>query len=192
MAPPKRSYKFKIEYNKKAKGKSTPRRLVGIDSNLFYDPDKLINKINNHKENGTPNFKYMLNKNEENGKFPLHMHNLYNRGSLEIITEKGLKMNNYAETGSKIDISTFCPKKSYNKMINYSLLKNEKINGNLIKKLSSNQKIKNLMEFYTKNLDDDKIQFTGNKFDSVTLKSIKPIGELTQREKELFSLNFSN
>ena len=74
-------------------------------------------------------------------------------------------------------------------------MKNEKINGNLeklMKKLSSNQKIKNLMEFYTKNLDDDKIQFTGNKFDSVTLKSIKPIGELTQREKELFNLNFSN
>jgi hypothetical protein len=184
-----------VLYNKKTKGKSTPRRLVGIDSNLFYDPDKIINKINNHKENSAPNFKYMLNKNEENGKFPLHMHNLYNRGSLEIITEKGLKMNNFAETDSKIDISTFCPKKSFNKIINYSLLKNEKINGNLeklMKKLSSNQKIKNLMEFYTKNLDDDKIQFTGNKFDSVTLKSIKPIGELTQREKELFNLNFLN
>ena len=184
-----------VLYNKKTKGKSTPRRLVGIDSNLFYDPDKIINKINNHKENSAPNFKYMLNKNEENGKFPLHMHNLYNRGSLEIITEKGLKMNNFAETDSKIDISTFCPKKSFNKIINYSLLKNEKINGNLeklIKKFSSNQKIKNLMEFYTKNLDDDKIQFTGNKFDSVTLKSIKPIGELTQREKELFNLNFLN
>ena len=184
-----------VLYNKKTKGKSIPKRLVGIDSNLFYEPDKIINKINNHKENGVPNFKYMLNKNEENGKLPLHMHNLYNRGSLEIITEKGLKMNNFAETGSKIDISTFCPKKSFNKIINYSLLKNEKINGNLeklIKKFSSNQKIKNLMEFYTKNLDDDKIQFTGNKFDSVTLKSIKPIGELTQREKELFNLNFLN
>lgn len=41
------------------------------------------------------------------------MHNLYNRGSLEIITEKGLKMNNFAETDSKIDISTFCPKKKF-------------------------------------------------------------------------------
>lgn len=95
----------------------------------------------------------------------------------------------------KLIFQHFAQKKSFNKIINYSLLKNEKINGNLeklMKKLSSNQKIKNLMEFYTKNLDDDKIQFTGNKFDSVTLKSIKPIGELTQREKELFNLNFSN
>ena len=184
-----------VLYNKKIKRKSTPRRLVGIDSNLFYEPDKIINKVNNHKENGAPNFKYMLNKYEENGKLPLHMHNLFNRGSLEIITEKGLKMNNFSETSSKIDISTFCQKKSFNKIINYSLLKNEKVNGNLeklIKKLSSNRKIKNIMEFYTKNLDDDKIQFTGIKFDSVTLKSIKPIGELTQREKKLFNLNLAN
>ena len=47
------------------------------------------------------------------------------------------------------------------------------------------------MEFYLKNLDEDKVQYTGKKFDSITLKSIEPIGCLTDKEKELFSFNFS-
>ena len=49
-----------------------------------------------------------------------------------------------------------------------------------------------MMEFYSKNLDDDKIQYTGNKFDSITLKSIKLNGKLNQKEKKLFSINFTN
>jgi hypothetical protein len=187
-----------VSYNKKSKGKSIPKRLEGIDINVFYDPDKIINKINNHRENSVPLFKYMQNKNDEEGKFPSHMFNIFNRGSLQIMTEKGLKMNNFSKVNSKNNYSTFCQKKSFNKIINYELLKNEKMNEenkslkNLAKKFGNNQRLKNMMEFYSKNLDDDKIQYTGNKFDSITLKSIKLNGKLNQKEKKLFSINFTN
>ena len=187
-----------VSYNKKSKGKSIPKRLEGIDINVFYDPDKIINKINNHRENSVPLFKYMQNKNDEEGKFPSHMFNIFNRGSLQIMTEKGLKMNNFSKVNSKNNYSTFCQKKSFNKIINYELLKNEKMNEenkslkNLAKKFGNNQRLKKMMEFYSKNLDDDKIQYTGNKFDSITLKSIKLNGKLNQKEKKLFSINFTN
>ncbi len=187
-----------VSYNKKSKGKSAPKRLEGIDINLFYEPDKIINKINNHKESSVPIFKYMSNKNDEEGKLPSHMHNIFNRGSLEIMTEKGLKMNNFKNVGTRNEYSTFCQKKSFNKIINYGLIKNEKmIQGvtsleKLAKALGRNQRLKNMMEFYVKNLDDDRVQFTGNKFDSITLKSIKLNGELSNKEKKLFSFNFTN
>ena len=47
------------------------------------------------------------------------------------------------------------------------------------------------MEFYLKNLDEDKVQYSGKKFDSITLKTVEPVGCLTDKEKELFSVNFS-
>ena len=187
-----------VSYNKKSKGKSMPKRLIGVDINLFYDPDKIINKINNHRQINVPLFKYMSNKCEKNGKFPSHMLNIHSRSSLEMITGKTLKMNNYAKVDSKNEYSTFCQKKSFNKIINYELLKNEKINeGNsnfqkLAKIFGNNKRIKNLMEFYTKNFDDDKIQYTGDKFDSITLKSMKSNGKLNKEEKELFSINLTN
>ena len=187
-----------VSYNQKSKGKSMPKRLAGVDINLFYDPDKIINKINNHKQISVPLFKYMSNKNEENGKFPSHMQNIFNRSSLEIMTEKALKMNNYSKVDTKNDYSTFCQKKSFNKIINYELLKNENMSeGNsnlekLSKKLGNNKILKKMMEFYTKNLDDDKVQYTGDKFDSITLKSIKTNGKLNMKDRQLFSINLTN
>jgi hypothetical protein len=124
------------------------------------------------------------------------MHNIFNRGSLQVITEKGLKMNNYSDVGMKNDYSTFCTKKSFNKVINYGLIKNENNVGNmtniikLLKNSDNGIKIKKFMEFYTKNFDDNKVQYTGNKFDSITLKSFKSKENLTNREKKLFCINF--
>ena len=187
-----------VSYNKRSKRKPMPKRLIGVDINLFYDPDKIINKINNHKQINVPLFKYMQNKNKKNGKFPSHMQNIYNRSSLEMITEKTLKMNNYSKANTKSDYSTFCQKKSFNKIINYELLKNGKMNEGrtylqkLAQKFGNNKKIKNLMEFYTKNFDDDKVQYTGDKFDSITLKSMKSNGQLNEQEKQLFSINLTN
>jgi hypothetical protein len=185
-----------VSYNKKAQGKSTPKRLIGIDTHLFFDPDKIINKVNNHKQEKAPLFKNMSDKNDKAGKFPSFMHNIFNRGSLQVITEKGLKMNNYSDVGMKNDYSTFCTKKSFNKVINYGLIKNENNVGNmtniikLLKNSDNGIKIKKFMEFYTKNFDDNKVQYTGNKFDSITLKSFKSKENLTNREKKLFCINF--
>ena len=126
------------------------------------------------------------------------MQNIFNRSSLEIMTEKALKMNNYSKVDTKNDYSTFCQKKSFNKIINYELLKNENMSeGNsnlekLSKKLGNNKILKKMMEFYTKNLDDDKVQYTGDKFDSITLKSIKTNGKLNMKDRQLFSINLTN
>ena len=187
-----------VSYYKKPSKKSTSKRIKGINTNLFYDPDKVMNKINNHRENSVPLFKYSLNKIEEESKLPSHMNNIFNRGSLEIMTDKGLKMNSYYNSHMRNDYSTFCQKKSFNKIINYELLKIENLNDGIsnLEKLSQkfgrNQRIKTMMEFYTKNLDDKRDIHAGNKFDSITLKSIKSKDLLNAKEKKLFNINFDN
>ena len=184
-----------VTYNKKTDGKPVNRRVEGISNNLYLDIEKIFDKVNNHRENKVMLFKNSLEK-YRNEKLPLHMNSLYNRGSLESITDKGLEMNNFSLGEKNSDSSSFCKKKSYNKIINYHLLRNEKRNNlcgleKIAKTLWNKNRLKNYMEFYLKNLDEDKIQYTGKKFDSITLKSIEPIGCLTEKEKELFSFNFS-
>jgi hypothetical protein len=114
------------------------------------------------------------------------------------MTDKGLKMNSYYNSHMRNDYSTFCQKKSFNKIINYELLKIENLNDGIsnLEKLSQkfgrNQRIKTMMEFYTKNLDDKRDIHAGNKFDSITLKSIKSKDLLNAKEKKLFNINFDN
>ena len=81
-------------------------------------------------------------------------------------------------------------------MINYGLLRNERkeqysILEKIGKTLWNKNRIKNFFEFYLKNLDMDNVTYTGKKFDSITLKTVEPVGCLTDKEKELFSVNFS-
>ena len=186
-----------VSYYKKPTKKSLSKRIKSIDSNILYDPDKIINKINNHRENSVPLFKYFTNNIEESN-LPSHMNHIFNRGSLEIITDKGLKMNNYSKSQSKNYYSTFCQKKSFNKVINYELLKIDNLNDDnsnfekLSKQFGRNQRFKTMMEFYTKNLDDNRELYTGSKFDSITLKSIKSKDILNNKEKKLFNINFDN
>ena len=184
-----------VSYNKKTESKPSSKRLELANNNIYFDIDKILNKVNNHKENKVALFKNSLEK-YRNKKLPLHMNRLYNRTSLEAITDKGLEMNNFSESEKNSDFSTFCKKKSYNKIINFNIMRNDRRNipfglEKMAKTLWNQNRIKNCMEFYLKNLDDDKIQYTGKKFDSITLKSIEPVGCLTEKEKELFSLNFS-
>ena len=184
-----------VSYNKKTEGKIPSKRLNVINNDLYFDINKALNKVNNHQENKVRLFKNSLEK-YRNEKLPLHMNNLYNRQSLESITDKGLEMNNFSSSERTADFSTFCKKKSYNKMINYGLLRNERkeqysILEKIGKTLWNKNRIKNFFEFYLKNLDMDNVTYTGKKFDSITLKTVEPVGCLTDKEKELFSVNFS-
>ena len=190
-----------VTYNNKVKGKSISRRMKGIDSNLFYEPDKVINKINNHKITNAPNLKIMVGRDNDNIKdnvnLPGHMINIYNRNSLEVLTEKGLKMNNYKQSGLGNDYTSFCNKKSFNMIINHNLLKNNKAIkdsklGEITKKLNTKERINKLMEFYSKNLDNQNIEDTMKKFDGITFKTIENSGKLSEKEKKLFSLKFDN
>ena len=93
------------------------------------------------------------------------------------MTDKGLKMNNYSNSNfHRESYSTFKPKKSYNKMINYTIMKNdnEKIDEelkNINEEVFGNKKLKKLIETYAKDEND----YTNNQinFDVISLKSYK-------------------
>ena len=191
-----------VKYSQKPKGKSISKRMKGIDSNLFFDPDKFINRVNNHKINNAPNLRIMVGRIEDDNyknstHLPGHMINIFNRNSLEVLTEKGLKMNNYIEADLGNDYTSFCNKKSFNVIINHNLLKNNKgikdsNLGKFTKKLNTKERINKLMEFYSKNLDNQNVGDTFRKFDGITFKTITNTEKLSEKEKKLFSLKFDD
>ena len=162
-----------VSFAPKSTGKTNPKRLQGIDAHLFFDPDKVLNKINNHIEVNSPNFDIMVSRKTE-GPLPSYMAKNYDRASLNTMTEKGLKMNNFANVGFKRNFSTFHIKKSFNKMINYDLLKNEKYTNEYLGlpvDFGCDKNMKKFMQFYSTDLDDSNRLFSTSKFDNITLKS---------------------
>jgi hypothetical protein len=177
-----------VSYAKKIKGKTTPKKFVGVNPHIFYDPDKVINKVNNHKEAIAPNFNIMTGRNFDSGPLPSFMVGLFDRKSVETMTDKGLKMNNYANVDFHNNYSTFHPKKSFNKVINFTLLNNDKetIDEELKlinKEIYGNKKLEKLIESYSnENTNKD---YNENQFDAITLKSIKRNKDNSVRNKPL-------
>ena len=188
-----------VSYNQKNNKNPPLKRKIGIESNLLFDPYKSINKVNNNKLGNSPDLRLMEgrenddNKNEEI-RLPAYMNKVHNRNSLEVVTKKALQMNNYINGEMKNYFSSF-NKKSFNMIINYNLMKNgkdeEKIKlGKISKKMNTNDKIKGLMEFYSKNLDDENKLYSLKKIDGVTFKSFNKKIKLNDKEKKLFNLRF--
>lgn len=186
-----------VSYNTKPTGILTSKRVEAFDNNLFYNPDTVIDKVNNHKKPSAPNFKIMVSReNDTSVKLPLHMMKIHNRNCLYTMTEQSLKMNNFSDFENKTQYSSFNNKKSFNNVVNQELLKNsepsEKKLQKFLKKIGKMNKIQNLMEFYNKNLDEDIIEYSGRKFDNITYKSIPMTAKLTKKEKEIFGVNFND
>ena len=190
-----------VRYNQKMKFKPKIKRMKGLESNLFFEPYKCMDKVNNHKLSYVPNLRTMVGReNNANAKdniltLPGYMLQIYDRNSLDFITEKGLKMNNFVNLDFAKDYTSFCNKKSYNAIINHNLLKGSKKEKNPIldgitKNMNTQQRIKKLMEFYTTNLDNQDIGSYSKKFDGVTFKTVDKTVELSEKEKKLFSLKF--
>ena len=190
-----------VTYNRKIKSKPKTRRKKVFDSNLFFDPYECINKVNNHKVSNAPNLRVMVGRDDidkgdkDSIHLPGHMRKNYNRNSLEVLTEKGLKMNNYIDSDFPNEFTSFCNKKSFNSIINKNLLRNNKPikDSNieiLSKKMSTRERIKKLMEFYSINLDNQNLGDYYKKFDGITFKTIKNTAHLSEKEKKLFSLKF--
>jgi hypothetical protein len=189
-----------VRYNQKMKFKPKVKRMKGLESNLFFEPYKCMDKVNNHKLSYVPNLRTMVGReNNPNAKdnisLPGYMLQIYDRNSLDFITEKGLKMNNFINLDFAKDYTSFCNKKSYNAIINHNLLKGSKKEKNPIldgitKNMNTQQRIKKLMEFYTTNLDNQNIGSYSKKFDGVTFKTVDKTVELSEKEKKLFSLKF--
>ena len=189
-----------VRYNQKMKFKPKVKRMKGLESNLFFEPYKCMDKVNNHKLSYVPNLRTMVGReNNPNAKdnisLPGYMLQIYDRNSLDFITEKGLKMNNFINLDFAKDYTSFCNRKSFNAIINHNLLKGSKKEKNPIldgitKNMNTQQRIKKLMEFYTTNLDNQDIGNYSKKFDGVTFKTVDKTVELSEKEKKLFSLKF--
>ena len=114
------------------------KNIEGIDYKIEYNPDKYLTKYNNHTNIPGPNFNYMLSREYSAKKYalPSYMNNIHDRGSVYRITEKALKMNKFKEGKIPSAISSFVPKKSFNKIININMINShdfkEKINDDYI------------------------------------------------------------
>ena len=110
-----------VTYNQKRNKNPPLKRNIGIETNLFYDPYKVINKVNNHKTENSPDLKAMEGREDKDNKeeinLPGYMNNIHNRNSLGVFTKKTLKMNNYINGEMKNLFSSF-NKKSFNLIIN--------------------------------------------------------------------------
>lgn len=166
-----------ISYSQKIKRRENPKKFEGVDPQIFYDANKVINKINNHKEVNAPNFNIMAGRNWDKGPLPAFMVKLCDRRSLETITDKGLRMNNYANIDFQSNYSTFAPKKSFNKLVNNTLFKNDKVFveeelKKINKEIYKDKKLKKLIEKYAKD-ESKKKDYSIPILDGITLKTIK-------------------
>ena len=169
----------------------------GVDHSLTYNLDKLFNKYNNHKPVSVPLFKNMVSRPmDNNDPLPSFMKNMFTRAGATATTDKTLKMNNFAEGTFMEPYSSFYGKKSFNKMINLSMIGAENLDQNFIDTKSEFGSIGNYlsksMRFYSKNYDDLVSENQLEKFDNVTLKKIKNNSKtkLSAKELQRFNINF--
>ena len=180
-----------VSYNKNIRDEIVPKKFEGIDPQIFRQPNKALDLVNNHKKISAPNFDIMSGRNQNEGPLPAYMINLWDRRSIETMTEKGLKMNHYSDSEFyNTNYSIFKPKKSFNKMINYTILKNdnEKIDEelkNINEEVFGNKKLKKLIENYSK--DDKEAANNQINFDVISLKSYK---RERKRNKKMYPLNY--
>ena len=168
------------------------KEFKGIDHTVNYNPDKIIDKVNNHKTIKPPDFNLMTSRPDDTDPLPAYMKQIFNRSSCYEVTALTLKMNNYAEGVFLEPSSEFWPKKTYNKIINLNLLNSKKFVGNLIKNGKKLQKGKDVlaksMKFYNKNYKDLIKDEMLSRFDNVTYKTNKRHQFLDAKEVERYLL----
>ena len=167
----------KVIYSKPNENKRKIKIMKGIDSLINYNPDKVINKIDNHSEIKVPNFNLMNSRFEKKNKskLPIYMQNLHDRKSVDTINEKSLKLNNFSNSKFLNPSNSFWPKRSYNNIINLNLLKNNSLNYGKFKD-ESLEKQKNILKtelnFIYKDKDELINEGALKRFDNITYKTI--------------------
>ena len=157
-------------------------QIEGYDYRLKYSPDKYISKFNNHINPQSPNFTYMFHrngdwsKNSKNNSLPFYMRDIYDRNSVERMTEKSLKQNKFKEGKISLASSTFFPKKSFNRVININLINSknfkEKLNDDYIEE--KKEYLKSETERKNNKNEINKLKNIGllNKFENFTFKAL--------------------
>ncbi len=176
--------------------KKIQKDFKGMDTSFLFNIDKIYNKYNNHKRVNVPLFKDMYSRpNSYFDTLPSHMKGIYSRLSGYTITNKTLKMNNYIDSKFFDGYNTFFPKKSFNKIINMSLLNSEK---NQIKEnnIDNNSQFRNLANYFNKTINFYKSNYDNlidenifKKIDNVTYKTIERKNSLNLKDLEGKSFN---
>jgi hypothetical protein len=150
------------------------KKLKGLDYSYNYIADKIIDKYNNHIPPKVPNFNYMTSRPNKKGcPLPTYMQNVHDRLSVCNLNDKTLVLNNYSNRGYSPAVTTFFPKKSFNNIINYSVINSKrkmekKIDEDLDKKLE----LLKLQANYEPQIYEQFLkEGTINKFDKITLKT---------------------
>jgi hypothetical protein len=167
-----------VSYSEKLIHTPVSKRLKGVDPNLFFDPNKVINKYNNHIETNAPNFNIMMGRTLDKNPFPTYMVNKFDRFSMDTITEKGLRMNNHLNSKFNKKFSIFYPKKSFNKLLNNNFIQNEKFPENclgyIVKECFNDEKLRKSIEYYNKDvnyyLEQNNLK---RNFDGITFSTYK-------------------
>ena len=175
--------KMMVLYNKRIY-KKKQNNFKGIDSSLLYNIDKVFNNYNNHKKISVPLFKDMISRPISNlNPLPSYMKGVYNKSSTYEITNKTLEMNNFADGKFYDGFNSFYPKKSFNKLINLSLLNSDKVIEEFNKR--PNGKIDNsfnkTFNFYKINYDNYLNENSLKKFDNVTYKTLEKRNNIRKR-----------
>lgn len=152
-----------VKYDKSIHRKKNNRPATsenGVNPN--FDPHKLLDKINNFKKPKTPNFDLMTSRPEGNDSLPAYMKQIFSKQAANMITDKTLQMNNFAEGKFAQTFTSFWPKKSFNKIVNLNLLNSSKFIENVGLKNDQegnqghlneiNNYIQKSMKFYSKYL----------------------------------------
>ena len=179
-------------YKKKRKEKTNTRAkyMEGIDYKIKYDPDKIIDKCNNHVNIPGPNFNYMLSRDfSEKSTLPSYMKTIHDRGSIYRITEKALRLNRYKEGKLTPASSSFMPKRSYNKIININIIKSHDFKEKLKDEYINEKKEKLKSEIERKN-NEEQIEFLKDlgvlsQFENFTYKSIP-----TEKKEKKYTKNW--
>ena len=182
---------YKLQKHKKRK----INYIQGIEPSMYNDPYKYIEFINNHIRCVPPNLEKMLARPKDDGSpLPVYMKGCVSRDACNIMTERSLKMNNFAEGKFRSNYTSFWPKTSFNKIINLNILNSETFLSNLVGggknlKLMGNNMQKSL-KFYNRNFKELMKEGMLTKFDNITFKTIRPNNKIESKELDKFLKNY--
>ena len=184
-----------VTYERPKYEKRKIKYLQGIEPSMYNDHYKYIEFINNHVRCVPPNLDKMLARPKDDGSpLPVYMKGCISRDSCNIMTERSLKMNNYAEGKFRSNYTSFWPKASFNKIINLNILNSDTFlsnlvgNGKNLKLLGNN--IQKSLKFYNRNFKELMKEGMLTKFDNVTFKTIKPSNKIESKELDKFLKNY--
>lgn len=194
-----------IVYDRTKHAKYKPNQIDAI-TNLNYDPNKVLDKVNNHIASQPPNFDLIQPRANDNSPLPSYMKKIHTKSTSFVTTADSLRMNNYSNGKFTTDRSSFWPKKSYNKYVNLNLLNSGKFldnghkrsfrtecntnpNVNLNSNTNGNNEyncIKKSMKYYKNNFDELMKECMLSKFDNVTYKTTRRENKLDSKDVQKY------